>query len=154
MAIRHEHSLQILEAQQPLCLFLTTKDNSILPQLYQTSMEWKTRHENGQCEVSLRTARAGVMLKEMSARFKKSERDPLNKFCPDAGWFTQDKIWKCLALVTTTSLESLSISIVRDLYNLDWIGSLRCDIVIVRDDLLPLADLASHWPACAVNALQ
>ena len=57
------------------------------------------------------------------------------------------------SLVTATSLERLSISIVRDLYNLDWIGSLRCDIVIMRDDLLPLADLASHWPACAVNAM-
>ena len=97
LVLRHEFSLQMLEADRSFCLYLTTKNSSLLPQLFRTSMAWKESFESGQCEAPLRTALMGTMMLELKARLQKTSEDQLKQLCQSAGWLTPDLQWKFLA---------------------------------------------------------
>ena len=97
LVLRHEFSIQMLEADRSFCLYLTTKDSSLLPQMYKTSLRWKENYENGTCEAPLRTALMGAMMMEFKARLAKTSEAQLKSLCQEAGWLTEDNKWKFLA---------------------------------------------------------
>ncbi|CAE7035094.1 unnamed protein product [Symbiodinium natans] len=96
MILRHEFSLQMLEADRTFRLYFLTKDSAVLPQLHKTSLDWKEKHEQGLCD-PLRTALMGVLMLELKARLEKTTEEGLSKLCRDANWLTLDNKWRHLA---------------------------------------------------------
>ena len=97
MLARHEHALQMLEVDRSFVLHLSTRESSILPQLFRTSQEWKVRHEGGTCDSPLRTALMTCILLELQARLQKADADPLLTLSQQAGWLTSEQKWKFVA---------------------------------------------------------
>ena len=97
MLARHEHALQMLEVDRSFVLHLSTRESSILPQLFRTSQEWKVRHEGGTCDSPLRTALMTCILLELQARLQKADTDPLLTLSQQAGWLTSEQKWKFVA---------------------------------------------------------
>ncbi|CAE7731145.1 unnamed protein product [Symbiodinium microadriaticum] len=93
----HEFSIQMLEADRSFCLYLTTKESTLLPQMYKTSLKWKENYEAGTCDVPLRTALMGTMIMELQARLAKTSDDHLRKLCQEAGLLSQENAWRYLA---------------------------------------------------------
>ena len=97
LVLRHEFSIQMLEADRSFCLYLTTKESTLLPQMYKTSLKWKENYEAGTCDVPLRTALMGTMIMELQARLAKTSDDHLRKLCQEAGLLSQENAWRYLA---------------------------------------------------------
>ena len=91
MLQRHEHALQMTEADRSFVVFLSTRDSSILPKLYKSCQEWKVS-----CNSPLRAAFMACLLMELQARLRKAETEPLLKLSQAAGWLNQAQQWKFL----------------------------------------------------------